>query len=295
MMSKRKLLELVKEKHVRGWDDPRMPTICGLRRRGYTPESIRRFCQRIGVAKFNSTIDVAVLENCVREHLNETARRVMGVLRPLRVVLIDYPEDRDEHVTAVNNPEDAAAGVRQVPFGRVLYIEQDDFREVPPKKYFRLSPGNEVRLRYAYVIKCVDVVKDPKTGEVVEVRCTHDPETLGKNPADGRKIKGTIHWVSAEHSVSAELRLYDHLFLKPNPDSVDKGQDYRANLNPESLQIIHGCRLEPCLADATSGDRFQFERQGYFCVDPDSRPGALVFNRTVSLRDSWAKIEKQGD
>ncbi len=294
VMSKRKLLELVKDRHVRGWDDPRMPTLCGLRRRGFTPESIRRFCERIGVAKFNSTIDVAVLENSVREHLNETAHRVMAVLEPLRVVIVNYPEGQVEQLEAVNNPEDPSAGTRQVPFSRVLYIEQDDFREDPPKKYFRLAPGAEVRLRYAYFVKCVDVIKDDQ-GRVVELHCTYDPETRGQNPPDGRKVKGTIHWVSAEQSREAEVRLYEHLFLKQNPDDLAPGETYLTHLNPDSLQIKRGCRVEPGLAAAQVGAHFQFERQGYFCVDRDSRGDALVFNRTVSLRDSWAKIEKKGD
>lgn len=292
VMSKRKLLELVREGHVRGWDDPRMPTLCGLRRRGYTPEAIRRFCERIGVAKFNSTIDVAVLENSIREHLNQVAPRRMAVLHPLRLVLIDYPEGKVEYVEAQNNPEDPAAGTRRIPFSRVLYIEEDDFREVPPKKYYRLSPGSEVRLRYAYCVRCVNVVKDAQ-GRIVEVHCTHDPQTLHQNPPDGRKVKGIIHWVSAAHAVPAEVRLYDHLFLKPDPDDVEPGKTYLDNLNPNSLQILSGCMLEPSLAEAQVGDRFQFERQGYFCVDPDSTPGKLVFNRTVTLRDTWAKIEKK--
>lgn len=292
VMSKRKLLELVREGYVRGWDDPRMPTLCGLRRRGYTPEAIRRFCERIGVAKFNSTIDVAVLENSIREHLNQVAPRRMAVLHPLRLVLIDYPEGKVEYVEAQNNPEDPAAGTRRIPFSRVLYIEEDDFREVPPRKYYRLSPGSEVRLRYAYCVRCVNVVKDAQ-GRIVEVHCTHDPQTLHQNPPDGRKVKGIIHWVSAAHAVPAEVRLYDHLFLKPDPDDVEPGKTYLDNLNPNSLQILSGCMLEPSLAEAQVGDRFQFERQGYFCVDPDSTPGKLVFNRTVTLRDTWAKIEKK--
>ncbi len=292
VMSKRKLLELVREGHVRGWDDPRMPTLCGLRRRGYTPEAIRRFCERIGVAKFNSTIDVVVLENAVREHLNLIAPRRMAVLRPLRVVLVDYPEDTVEWVEAHNNPEDPAAGVRPVPFSRYLYIESDDFRENPPKNYYRLAPGAEVRLRYAYCIRCVDVIKDAQ-GRVVELHCTHDPQTLNQNPADGRRVRGIIHWVSIPHAVSAEVRLYDHLFLKPDPDDVAPGQTYRANLNPHSLEIIADAKLEPSLAQARPGDRFQFERLGYFCPDPDTTAGRLVFNRTVTLRDTWAKIEKK--
>lgn len=294
VMSKRKLLDLVQSGVVRGWDDPRMPTLSALRRRGYTPESIRRFCERIGVAKFNSTIDVQVLENSVREHLNETAQRVMAVLRPLKVVITNFPEGHVEQLEAVNNPEDPSAGTRQVPLTREIYIEQDDFREDPPKKFFRLSPGAEVRLRYAYFLKCNEVVKDPATGEVIELRCTYDPKTKNNNPPDGRKVKGTLHWVSADHSVPAEVRLYDHLFRTPDPEDVPEGQDYKVNLNPDSEQVLTGCRLEPYLADAKPGDRFQFERQGYFCVDKDSRPGALVFNRTVSLRDTWSKIEKKG-
>jgi len=296
VMSKRKLLQLVKENHVRGWDDPRMPTISGLRRRGYTPEALRRFCERIGVAKFNSTIDVTVLENAVREHLNETAPRVMAVLNPLRVVIVNYPEGQVEELEAVNNPEDPAAGTRIVPFSRVLYIEQDDFREDPPKKYFRLAPGAEVRLRYAYFIKCINIVKNPQTGAIEEVQCTYDPQTRGgNNPPDGRKVKGTLHWVSAEHSMSAEVRLYEQLFSKPDPENVPEGQNYLQNLNPDSLRVIKDCQLEPSLASAKPGDRFQFERQGYFCVDLDSKPNTPVFNRTVSLRDTWAKLEKQGD
>ena len=289
VMSKRKLLDLVKEGHVSGWDDPRMPTLSGLRRRGYTPESIRDFCERIGVAKFYSVVDVAVLENSVREHLNATALRVMAVLRPLRVVIDNYPEDRVEQLDAVNNPEDPGAGTREVPFSRVIYIERDDFREDPPKKYFRLAPGREVRLRYGYIIKCEDVIKDEQTGEVVELRCTYDPDTLGKQP-EGRKVKGVVHWVSAEHALTAEVRLYDRLFIKHNPDDVDDGEDYTSNLNPHSLDVLKGCRVERSLAEAASGDRYQFERLGYFCVD--SGPDELVFNRTVSLRDTWAKIEK---
>ncbi|MCY2994163.1 MAG: glutamine--tRNA ligase/YqeY domain fusion protein [Planctomycetota bacterium] len=292
VMSKRKLLELVRDGHVSGWDDPRLPTISGLRRRGYTPESIRSFCERIGVAKFNSVIDMGVLESSLREHLNTAAPRVMGVLHPLRVVLTDYPTERVEELQAVNNPEDPSAGTRQVPFSRVVYIERDDFRENPPKKFHRLSPGAEVRLRYAYVIKCQEVIKDAQTGEVVELRCTHDPATLGKNP-EGRKVKGVIHWVSAAHAAEAEVRLYDRLFTKEHPEDVVAGEDYKASLNPHSLDVLRGCRLEPSLAQAAPGSRYQFERLGYFCADlVDSRPGALVFNRTTSLRDTWAKIEK---
>ncbi len=292
VMSKRKLLGLVREGHVAGWDDPRMPTISGLRRRGYTPESIRSFCDRIGVAKFNSVISIGLLEHCLREDLNKRAPRVMGVLRPLRVVIDNYPEDRVEQLDAVNNPEDAEMGTRQVPFSRVLYIEREDFREDPPKKYHRLAPGREVRLRYAYIVKCVDVVKDPQTGEVTELHCTYDPETKSGSARSTRKVKGTIHWVSAAHAVAAEVRLYDHLFTKEDPEVVEEGSDLTANLSPRSLEILTGCRVEPGLARAAPGSRYQLERQGYFCVDPQSSAGALVLNRTVSLRDSWAKIEK---
>jgi glutaminyl-tRNA synthetase len=292
MMSKRRLLELVKEGFVRGWDDPRMPTLCGLRRRGYTPEAIRNFCARIGVAKVDSVIDIALLEHCLREDLNRRAPRVMAVLRPLRLVIENYPEGQVEELDAVNNPEDAGMGTRKVPFGRELWIEQDDFRLEPPKGYYRLSPGKEVRLRWGYLVTCTGVEKDPNTGRVIAVRSTYDPATRGGNTPDGRKVKGTIHWVSAAHAVPAEVRLYDHLFTKPNPDEVAAGQDYKSNLNPASLETLAGCRLEPGLAAAKPGDRFQFERLGYFSVDPDSAPGSLVFNRTVSLRDTWAKIEK---
>ncbi len=291
VMSKRKLLELVKGGHVRGWDDPRMPTICGLRRRGYTPEAIRTFCARIGVSKVDSVVDIAVLEDCIREDLNRRAPRAMAVLRPLRVVLENYPEGQVEYLEAVNNPEDPNMGTRQVPFSRVLYIEQDDFRENPPKKYFRLSPGQEVRLRWGYLIRCTGVTKDPKTGEVIEVRCTYDPATRGGNAPDGRKVKGTIHWLSAAHAVEAEARLYDHLFSKPYPEDVAEGQSWLENLNPNSLEIVR-CYVEPGLAGARPGTRYQFERLGYFCVDPDSNAQRLVFNRTVTLRDTWAKIEK---
>ena len=292
VMSKRKLLELVQGGHVRGWDDPRLPTVGGLRRRGYTPESIRNFCERIGVAKFNSTVDIALLEHCLREDLNKRAPRVMGVLRPLRLVIDDYPEDQVEELDAVNNPEDPAMGTRKVPFSRVLYIEADDFRQDPPKKFFRLAPGREVRLRYAYYVTCVGVVKDEQTGEVVELHCTYDPATRGGSSPDGRKVKATLHWVSAEHARAAEVRLYDHLFTKPDPDQVEEGTDYKANLNPHSIQTLTSCRVEPSLAGAAPGTRYQFERQGYFCVDADSKADTLVFNRTASLRDTWAKIEK---
>jgi len=292
LMSKRRLLELVKEGHVRGWDDPRMPTICGVRRRGYTPEALRNFCKRIGVAKFDSVVDIALLEFCLREDLNKRAPRAMAVLRPLKVVIENYPEGKSEELEAVNNPEDASMGTRMVPFGRELYIERDDFREDPPKKYFRLAPGREVRLRWAYFVKCHEAIKDPATGEVVELRCTYDPETRGGNAPDGRKVKATIHWVSATHAVRGEVRLYDHLFRKPDPYDIPEGGDWRDNLNPNSLEVVPECYLEPSLASAKPGERFQFERLGYFAVDPDSRPGALVFNRTVTLVDTWAKIEK---
>jgi glutaminyl-tRNA synthetase len=291
VLSKRKLLRLVQEGHVQGWDDPRMPTLSGLRRRGYTPEAIRDFCARIGVAKKDSIVDIALLEHCLREDLNKRAPRVMGVLRPLRVVIENFPEGRVEEVAAVNNPEDAAAGTRPLPFSRVLYIEQDDFREDPPPKFYRLAPGREVRLRYAYFLKCVDTVKDA-SGKVLELRCTYDPATRGGDAPDGRKVKATIHWVSAEHAVPAEVRLYDRLFLKEDPDDVDEGEDFLANLNPDSLERLTGCRVEPTLANATAGSILQFERQGYFCVDPESASGTLVFNRAVSLKDEWAKIEK---
>ena len=292
VMSKRKLLHLVREGHVSGWDDPRMPTLSGMRRRGYTPEAIRGFCRRIGVSKTDSVVDIALLEHCLREDLNRRSSRVMAVLRPLRVVIDNYPEDRTEQMDAINNPEDPSAGTRQVPFSRVLYIERDDFREDPPKKFYRLAPGREVRLRYAYFVTCVDVVKDPATGEVVEVHCTYDPATRGGDAPDGRKVKSTLHWVSAAHSVPAEARLYDHLFAKENPDAAPEGEDFTANLNPHSLDVVTDCRVEPSLAGAAPGSRFQFERLGYFCVDPDSSQGRLVFNRTVSLRDTWARIQK---
>jgi len=293
VLSKRKLLELVEQRHVTGWDDPRMPTLAGLRRRGYTPQSIRSFCERIGVAKKNSMVDIAMLEHCLREELNRRALRVMGVLRPLRVIIDNYPEKQQEELDAVNNPEDPAMGTRKIPFSRVLYIERDDFREDPPKQFFRLAPGREVRLRYAYIIKCVDFVKDTTTGEVTEVHCTFDPDTKSGSPNAARKVKGTIHWVSAEHSLEAEVRLYDHLFVKPDPENVEEGDDWKNALDPNSLETLTSCRVEPGLADAGPGDRYQFERQGYYCVDSvDSSRGALVFNRIVSLRDTWAKIEK---
>jgi len=293
VMSKRKLLELVEGGYVSGWDDPRVPTLSGLRRRGYTPEAIRKFCERIGVAKRDSTVDIALLEHTLREDLNKNAPRVMAVLRPLRVVIENYPEDRVEEMDCVNNPEDPGMGTRKVPFSRVLYIEQEDFREDPPRKFYRLAPGREVRLRYAYFIKCVEVVKDEKTGEVIELRCTYDPETRGGDAPDGRKVKATLHWVSAAQALEAEVRLYDHLFVKPDPNEDKDGTDFKAHLNPNALVALTSCRVEPSLKEAPAGSRFQFERQGYFCVDSrDTRPGALVFNRTVTLRDTWAKIEK---
>jgi len=295
VMSKRMLLELVQGGHVSGWDDPRMPTISGLRRRGYTPESIRNFSRRIGVAKTGSTIDIALLEHSLREDLNRRAQRVMVVLRPLRVVIENYPEDQVEEIDAVNNPEDPGAGTRKIPFSRVLYIEREDFREEPPKKFFRLALGREVRLRYTYFITCVDVVKDEQSGEVIELRCTYDPATRGGDSADGRKVKATLHWVSAEHALEAEVHLYEPLFSKEDPTDVEEGADFKTYLNPNSLEILTSCRVEPGLAGATPGDRYQFERQGYFCVDTDSSAGKIVFNRSVPLRDTWAKIEKQGD
>jgi glutaminyl-tRNA synthetase len=293
LLSKRKLLQLVQEGRVRGWDDPRMPTISGIRRRGYTPEAIRNFCAAIGVSKTTGTIDLAMLEHFVREDLNRRAPRAMAVLRPLRVVIDNYPEGQVEELEAVNNPENASAGTRKVPFSRVLYIEQDDFREDPPKKFFRLSPGQEVRLRGGYFITCTNVVKDERTGEVVEVHCIYDPETRSGNAPDNRKVKSTIHWVSAQHAIDAEVRLYENLFANENPSDVPEGQDFAVNLNPNSLEVLTNAKLEPSLATAQSGDRYQFERLGYFCADLDSKPGALVFNRTVPLRDTWAKIEKR--
>jgi len=293
VMSKRKLLELVEQGYVSGWDDPRMPTISGLRRRGYTPEAIRNFCERIGVAKSNSIVDIALLEHCIREDLNLRAPRVMAVLYPLRVVIDNYPEDRVEELDAQNNPEDPGMGMRKIPFSRVVYIEQDDFRENPPKKFFRLAPGCEVRLKHAYYIKCVRVVKDEGTGKVIELHCRYDPATRGGWSSDGRKVRGTLHWVSAAHALEAEVRLYDHLFIKANPYDVKDGSDFKTNLNPDSLEKLASCRVEPSLAGARPENRYQFLRQGYFCVDSvDSRDGALVFNRIVPLRDSWAKIEK---
>ena len=291
VMSKRRLLELVKEGRVGGWDDPRMPTISGLRRRGYTPEAIRDFCDRIGVAKADSTVDIALLEHSLREHLNKRAPRVMGVLRPLRVVIDNYPENRVEQLDCINNPEDPSAGTRKVPFSRVLYIEREDFMADPPKKFYRLAPGREVRLRYAYFITCKEAIKD-EYGEIVELRCTYDPETRGGDAPDGRRAKATLHWVSAAHALEAEVRLYDHLFTKPDSDEVEEGQDWKSNLNSDSLKILTHCKVEPSLAGAKPAYRCQFERQGYFCVDPDSTDEKLVFNRTVGLRDTWAKIQK---
>ncbi|NIT21299.1 MAG: glutamine--tRNA ligase/YqeY domain fusion protein [Candidatus Aminicenantes bacterium] len=293
VMSKRKLLQLVEGGHVRGWDDPRMPTICGLRRRGYTPESIRDFAERIGVAKADSTVDIALLEHCLREDLNKRAPRVMAVLKPLKVVIENYPEGKVEDIEAINNPEDLTMGTRSLPFSRVIYIEQDDFREDPPRKYFRLAPGREVRLKHAYYITCQKVIKDEKTGEVVELRCTYDPESRGGGTPDGRKVKGTLHWVSAAHAVKAEVRLYDHLFVKEDPNDVEEGKTFLDYLNPHSLEVSFDALVEPGLANAEPGTRYQFMRQGYFCVDPDSGVGKPVFNRTVSLRDTWAKIEKR--
>ncbi len=292
IMSKRKLMGLVEQGHVTGWNDPRMPSLSGLRRRGYTPEAIRAFCDAIGVAKANSTVDVALLEYHLRQDLNKRSPRVFGVLRPLKVVITNYPEGGVEEIECVNNPEDSSAGTRKVPFTRELYIEREDFREDPPKKFFRLAPGREVRLRYAYYITCQDVVKNEK-GEVVELRCTYDPETKGGDSPDGRKVKATLHWVSAAHGLEVEVRLYDHLFNVPYPEDVEEGQDFTVHLNPNSLEVLSGCRVEPGLAEAAPGSLFQFERQGYFCVDAvDSKPGKPVFNRTVTLRDTWAKIEK---
>ena len=292
VMSKRRLLSMVRENIVHGWDDPRMPTICGLRRRGFTPEAIREFADRIGVAKRDSVVDYALLEYCLREDLNKRAGRFMGVLRPLKVIIDNYPEDQEEELEAINNPEDLKAGKRMVPFSRELYIEQDDFLEDPPKKFFRLAPGREVRLRYAYFVTCTDVVKDDK-GNITELHCTYDPETRGGDAPDGRKVKATLHWVSAHHAVDAEVRLYESLFTKPDPDDVEEGEDWTANLNPDSEKILTGCKLEPGLAGKEPGFRCQFERLGYFCLDPDSTPGLPVFNRTVTLRDTWARIQKQ--
>ncbi|MBE3070411.1 MAG: glutamine--tRNA ligase/YqeY domain fusion protein [Planctomycetes bacterium] len=293
VMSKRKLLELVREGLVSGWDDPRMPTLCGLRRRGYTPEAIREFLRRIGVAKFNSVVDIALLEHCLREDLNRWAPRVMGVIRPVRLVIDNYPEGQTEELQAVNNPEDPAAGTRKVPFSKILYIEREDFMEEPPKKFFRLAPGREVRLRYAYFVTCTGVVKDDR-GEVAEIHCTYDPATRGGDAPDGRKVKATLHWASAAHALEAEVRLYDHLFARDDPADVPEGTDWKTGLNPASLEVLTGCRVEPSLAGAAPGARVQFERLGYFCVDGDSAPGRLVLNRTVTLKDTWARIQQKG-
>ena len=292
IMSKRKLLELVKNKHVNGWDDPRMPTLSGIRRRGYTPEAIRNFCSEIGMAKAESTIDIAFLEHFVREDLNKKAPRVMGVLNPLKVVIDNYPGDSFEELDAINNPEDLSAGKRPVPFSKILYIEKEDFMEDPPKKFYRLAPGREVRLRYAYFIKCNDIIKD-KDGNVTELHCTYDPETKGGDAPDGRKVKATLHWVSAKHSIRAEVRLYDRLFLKENPLKTEESGDYTDNINPDSLKVITDCRLEPSMVRAAPGDIYQFERLGYFAVDPDTNKDNIVFNRTSTLRDQWAKISKK--
>jgi glutaminyl-tRNA synthetase len=292
VVSKRKLLKLVNEGYVKGWNDPRMPTLAGIRRRGYTAEAIRNFCERIGVGKKESLVDMALLEFCVREHLNKIAPRVMAVLRPLKVIITNYSEEQEEYLDAINNPEDPDAGTRKVPFSKVLYIEQEDFMEDPPKQFFRLAPGREVRLRYAYFIKCENVVKDDK-GYIVEIHCTYDPATRGGDAPDGRKVKATLHWVSAQHAIDAEVRLYDTLFTKEEPDNVEEGKDFTDYINPKSLEVLNGCKLEPSLKDAKPGDRFQFERLGYFCVDSkDSKPGSPVFNRIVTLKDEWAKIQK---
>ncbi len=289
VMSKRMLLELVEKKYVNGWDDPRMPTISGMRRRGYSPEAIRNFCSAIGVAKADSTVDMAFLEHFIREDLNKKALRVMGVLNPLKVIIDNYPDNAEEELTAVNNPEDPSAGTRKIPFSKILYIEQDDFMEEPPPKFYRLAPGREVRLRYAYFIKCIDVIKNGD-GNILELHCTYDPFTKGGDAPDGRKVKATLHWVSVKHSIQAEARLYDHLFIKENPLKVEKGDDFKENLNSNSLQVIKDCRLEPSLDGVKPGNIYQFERLGYFCVDPDSTNGKIVFNRTVTLKDEWAKI-----
>jgi len=291
LLSKRKLLQLVNDGLVRGWDDPRMPTLVGIRRRGFTSDALRNFCSSIGVTKTNGTIELEMLEHFVREDLNKRALRVMAVLRPLKLVIDNYPENRMEEMEAVNNPEDPNAGVRKVPFSRVLYIEQDDFREDPPKQYYRLSPGREVRLRYGYFVTCTGLMRNDK-GEVAEVHCRYDPATRGGNAPDGRKVKSTIHWVSAAHAVDAEVRLYDKLFSKPDPNEVEPGKDFTSNLNPDSLQVVYGAKVEPSLATPALEEHYQFERIGYFCVDQDSTPGKPVFNRTVALKDTWAKIEK---
>jgi glutaminyl-tRNA synthetase len=290
VMSKRKLLQLVQQGKVNGWNDPRLPTLSGMRRRGYSPEAIRNFCQLIGVNKFNSTVDIALLEHCLREDLNKTSPRVMAVLRPLKVIIDNFPQGKVEEMDAINNPEDPGAGTRKVPFSRELFIEQDDFMEEPPKKFYRLAPGREVRLRYAYFVTCTDAVKD-KNGRVVELHCTYDPATRSGDAPDGRKVKSTLHWVSTVRSLPAEVRLYDHLFTNQNPDDIEENKDFTSNLNPNSLEVLTDCRVEPSLAGAVPLNRYQFERLGYFCVDPNSSPENLVFNRTVTLRDEWAKIK----
>ena len=293
ILSKRFLLRMVQGGYVKGWDDPRMPTLSGMRRRGYPPEAIREFCDRTGIAKSQSIVDVALLEYHIREHLNRTASRVMGVLRPVRLVIDNYPEGQVEWLEAVNNPEDVTMGTRQIPFSRTLYVERDDFREDSPKGWFRLAPGREVRLKHAYYVTCTGVVKDEKSGEVVELHCTYDPETKGGGSADGRKVMGTLHWVSAVHALDAEVRLYDRLFAKVDPSDVEEGSDFLSNLNPNSLAVLQGCKVEPSLAGAAPGSRYQFLRNGYFCVDPDSTPGLPVLNRTVTLKDAWARQEKK--
>jgi glutaminyl-tRNA synthetase len=290
VLSKRKLIKLVQDKFVRGWDDPRMPSLSGMRRRGYTPESIRNFCDMLGVAKSNSIAEIGMLEYCVRQDLNKRAARVMGVLRPLKVVLTNYPEGQVDELNAVNNPEDPSAGSRKVPFSKVLYIEQEDFMEEPPPKFYRLAPGREVRLRYGYFIKCENVVKNDK-GEITEIHCTYDPATRGGEAPDGRKVKATIHWVSAQHALQAEVRLYEHLFTVPNP-GAGEGRDFTDDINPKSLEVLEKCWVEPSLKNAKPGEHYQFERLGYFSVDPDTTGNKLFFNRTVTLRDDWAKIQK---
>ncbi|MCH8297597.1 MAG: glutamine--tRNA ligase/YqeY domain fusion protein [Chloroflexi bacterium] len=292
VLSKRRLIELVDGGYVNGWDDPRLPTISGLRRRGYTPEAVREFCDRIGVARRDNTVDIALLEHTLRDDLNKRSPRVMGVLDPLKVVIENYPEGQTEEIVSVNNPEDMSMGERSIPFSGTVYIEKDDFREEPPPKFYRLSPGREIRLKDAYYITCTGVVKDEATGEIIELRCTYDPETYGGTSSDGRKVRGTSHWVSAEHAVDAEVRIYDHLFSKEDPDDVEDGGDFKDNLNPESLVVLKSCKLEPGMDKAKPGDRFQFLRQGYFCVDPDSTPEAPVFNRTVALRDTWSRMDR---
>ncbi|MDA0838274.1 MAG: glutamine--tRNA ligase/YqeY domain fusion protein [Planctomycetota bacterium] len=290
--SKRKLLQLVKDDHVFGWDDPRMPTLCGLRRRGYTPAALRNFCETVGVAKYNSTVDYALLNHCLRDDLNKTSARVLAVLNPLKVVITNYPEGETDELDAINNPEDVSAGTRKVPFSKTLYIEQEDFMEDPPKQFFRLAPGREVRLRYAFFITCNEVIKD-ENGNVTELHCTYDPETRGGDSPDGRKVKATLHWVSAEHAIEAEVRLYEHLFLKEDPNDVEDGQDFTSNLNPNSLTVIANAKVEPSMKDASAGTRVQFERLGYFCVDSDSTEDKLAINRTVTLKDAWVKVQQQ--